>query len=88
MQMSTDPEDTAVEDEEFFDDELDPDAYLHPDDELQAYGEERFPLIAGLLQLAGGAGYFYADRPGLEVLESELEAIKARLRALEDSSVP
>lgn len=61
--MSSDPQDTAVEEDEFYEEELEADAYLHPDDELQAYGEERSPLIACLLQLAGGAGYFYANRP-------------------------
>ena len=61
--MSTDPQDAAAEDEELFDEEFDAEAYLHPDDELAAYGHERFAWVACLLQLAGGAGYFYADRP-------------------------
>ncbi|MEM7427790.1 MAG: signal peptidase I [Pseudomonadota bacterium] len=67
--MSTEPFDTSVAEEELPDDELipgeeyDPDAYLHPDDELEAYGEERIPWVAAALQLAGGAGYFYADCP-------------------------
>ncbi len=61
--MSTDPEDAAFEEEPLLDEELDPEAYMHPDDEVLVYGIERFPWVASALQLAGGAGYLYADKP-------------------------